>query len=297
MARVYAKDGVLWGCLRRSGRRRVLERPYDDGSVRGTWRRVRLRGRFVAWSTRLVDRCRTPCSPEYDRVTTWIESTDLQSGSRRQQVHDGSLASFEISRTGGIAYLLDTRELFVIDGGLHRVLDTDVVPGSVALRGSTLTWSSRGAQRTALVLGGTTCSPWGRVTRAWTEVVRAYERRGTLFGCAWLRAREVTLSSSAYANVEAAGRFVAWSEPGTVVVRDILGGREVRPAAGTVLDVALGGDGAVVWLEDGGRLLATRGTVPVEIASGAIEPGSLAVRRGVASWRQDGSERSAPVPA
>jgi hypothetical protein len=84
-------------------------------------------------------------------------------------------------------------------------------------------------------------------------------------------------------------------------VHDLLSGRTVRPAAaGFVDEVAVGGDGAVAWVESrageaGRRLLATRGATPVELAAGEIEPGSLAVRGGVVSWRQDGAARSAPV--
>ena len=300
VARVFERRGFVFACLRATGRRRALAGPYDDDTVTSEeWSDLVLNDSFVSWQRTHTDvSCKAACPPDYDATSEWIEAMDLRTGSRRQVFYGGTLSAHAVSRTGGLAFLVDRRVLWVADGGGKRVVDTtDIPPASLQMEGSTLTWrTAAGETRSRTVDGGTTCQPRVGGTRAWDDVGRAYDRDGVLYACRWLRNRPRRLTGAPHDHVEMAGRFVAWSEPGTVVVRDLITGREVRPPAGAVLDVALGGDGSVGWLESDGRLFATRGTVAHEVASGNVEPGSLRVQRGVLLWRQDGAERSATVP-
>jgi hypothetical protein len=291
VARIYARGDFLIGCLRRSGRRTQLFRNEDDGFAhRAAWGEVFLEGRFVAWTVTVVDGSVT---------TRWVATRDLRTRRSGDEVsYDGELQEVALSHTGGLA-IVSGGALKVRDGGGARILDRGVDPSTVTVSGSTLTWSSGGQEREALLAGGITCEPHAGFTLAWDDVGRAYDR-GTgraLVACAWRRPSRPVLTTAPHDHVKMAGRFVAWHEAGAVGIHDILTGRDVRPAAGAVIDLAVGGDGLVAWLEDDGRLLATRGITPREIASGSgIEPGSLRVRGGVVMWRQDGAERSAPVP-
>ena len=254
-----------------------------------------LAGGFAAFRTTYIDSsCKADCPPGYDPVATSIVAVDLRGGRARRIDYEGALAWLGVSDTGGVAYLFDGGELRIADAAGDRLLDGEA--SSPAVAGSRLRWTSGGAARTTLLAGGTTCQAGVGRTRAWDDVGRAYDRAGALYACRWLRSRARRLTRAPHDHVEMAGRFVAWSEPGTVVVRDLLQGREVRPAAGAVIDLAVGGDGAVGWLESDGRLLATRGTSAAQLGGGNIEPGSLAIRRGVLFWRQDGAEVSVRIP-
>lgn len=297
--RVYERAGFVFGCRRASGKRHALSSRYAQGElVPGPWGKVVLNGSFVAWNVLSVDvTCRNSCPSDYDVSREWVRTFDVRTGSWQVAVYEGDLSALAVSGTGGVAFVVDGR-LSVADGGGQRVVETaDIDPRTVRIEGSALTYRTEaGETRSRAVDGGTTCRARASTTLAWNDVGRAYDRDGVLYACRWLRNRQRRLTRAPHGHVELAGRFVAWSEPGTVVVRDLLRGREVRPSAGAVLDVALGGDGTVAWLEDGGRLLATRGIVARELAAGAIEPGSLAVRLGTVHWRQDGEPRSARVP-
>jgi hypothetical protein len=304
--RAYSLRGALYGCERRTGRARVLaDRPERDADHVERWRRpVRVKGRFVAWLTRIDYVCKTGsgCPPDDPGFSTSIDIADVRTGSRSGAGYTGTLGRVLVGETGSLVYVMTRAaapELWVTDGGGTRQLDGGDVRG-LQLRGTTLTWANTGQRRAAYVAGGTTCEPHVGHVRAWNEIARVYDRgapSAVLYGCLWRRSRPIRLTAAPHANVEVAGRFAAWSEPGSVVVRDLIGGRELRPPAGAaVQDVAVGGDGVVAWLEEDGRLLATRGTVPVELARGEIEPGSLAVRGGLVHWRQDGAARSAPAP-
>ncbi len=300
--RVYEDRRWLFACLRRTGKHRFLARTYDDEYVAsGGWSEVVLSETYVAWRYRSSDvSCKADCPPGYDGDSEWVEAIDMRTGSRRSAFYGGSLVVLALSRTGGLAYLTDAGVLWASDGGGDRVLATSGVdPRTVSMRGSLLGWRTEdGADGQALVEGGTTCRRRASVTRAWTDVGRVYDDGdGVLRSCRWTRNRHRRLTRAPHGHVEMAGRFVAWAEGDAVVVHDLLRGRRIRPAAGgLVVDVALGGDGAVAWLLSAGRLLATRGTVAAEIASGAIEAGSLAIRSGTLRWRQDGEPREAPVP-
>jgi hypothetical protein len=283
--RVYVSEPALVGCLRSTGERTKLAvRGFDEDIFASAgWGRVLVRRAFVAY------RWRFELSGE---VTESVRVVDLRRGTRRSTPYAPPLRALLLSPTGAAAYLSGDGLWAADGGGVRRLAGPEVDRSSLSLADATLRW----AGGEALVAGGVTCEPRLGVTLAWDDVGRVYDRGAerALFGCAWLRRSRVRLTSAPHDHVALAGRFVAWSEVGTVVVHDLLRGREVRPAAGTVLDVAVGGDGLVAWVEPG-RVLATRGLVAREIATGDVDPGSLAVRGGTVLWRQDGVERSAPV--
>jgi hypothetical protein len=284
---VYERDAALVGCLRRSGGRTKLAVRVDDEDVfaYGAWGHIVLRGAFVAyrWHFELSG-----------QVTDSLRVVHLRSGSRRSTPYAPPLRALLLSATGGLAYLSDDGLWAADGGGVRRLAGPDVDRSSISLSGSTLRWP--GGE--ALVAGGTTCEPRLAPSLAWDDVGRAYDLGPSgsrvLYACLWARSRRIRLSAAPHAQVEIAGRFVAWTEAGIVVVRDLIRGREVRPAAGTVLELAVGGDGLVAWAQPG-RILATRGTIALEVGTGDVDPGSLVVRSGTVLWRQDGVERSAPV--
>jgi hypothetical protein len=295
-ARVYERSDVLYGCDRLTGRHRRLARQYlDDIFLLESWVDPLLNERFVAWRDRRIDAsCKAECPPDYDAETTSIVAVDLRTGSRRAVPYEGTVVAHAVSRTGGLAFLIDRRELWVADGGGRRVVElAEIEPASLRMRRSTLTWESGGERRSRPVDGGTTCRPRLGGTRAWNDVGRVYQRGDVLVGCTWFRSRSARLTSAPAEHVAMAGRFAAWAERGAVVVHDLLYGREIRPAAGTVVDLAIGGDGLVAWLEADGSLFAGRGLEPVLLDRGAIEPGSLLIQRGFVTWRRDGAMRGA----
>ncbi|MDQ5807432.1 MAG: hypothetical protein M3320_02030 [Actinomycetota bacterium] len=302
IARVYERRNTLFGCFRLTGAKRTLARSYDDGYVTsGGWESVVLNETYVAWIGRHSDvSCKADCPPGHDGESEWIGAIDLRTRSRRSVFYGGRATALAISATGGLAYLIDDRELWVADGGGRRLVASGPFDQPFELVGSLLRWYPAGGRAgQAYVYGGTTCQPRAGRTVAWNDVVRAYEHDdpapGALYGCTWTRSRPVLLTTAPHAHVETAGRFVAWTEGDAVVLHDMLFGREVRPAAGgPVHEIAVGGEGVVAWLA-GDTLYGARGTVPVELARGAIEPGSLRVHATVVFWRQDGAERSTRV--
>jgi hypothetical protein len=291
VARVYARRGVLYGCLRSTGRHRAVARNFrSDAVFVERWSDVVLRGRWVAFTVRTRDTtCKADCPPDHEPVARVLRVTDLRTGETGYAEYDGKLEGVVLTPTGGAAYVLDGA-LWASDvRGAHELDPGPVEPESVRASSSLVVWTNEGRQRAALVAGGPTCIPRMGRTRSWNDVVRVFELDGSLYGCRWLRSRSIQLTRAEHDHVRASGRFVAWSEPGAVVVRDFLEGREVRPEAGDVVELALGGDGTVAWVQDDGRLLATRGTEGRELARGGIEPGSLSVRDGTVSWRQNGA--------
>ena len=110
-ARVYERrteEGTaLVGCVRSSGRRRLIEEAYDDDYVSSAdYANVRLAGRHVAWSWTESDiSCKAACPPGYDATTEGIASYDLRHGSARIVAGTSPVGrALVLSRSGGFAW-------------------------------------------------------------------------------------------------------------------------------------------------------------------------------------------------
>ena len=70
----------LTGCLRKTGRKLVVVREYDDGFVEsGVFRDVRLAGRFVAVVFDATDiSCKAACPPDYEPTQTSVVISNVR---------------------------------------------------------------------------------------------------------------------------------------------------------------------------------------------------------------------------
>jgi hypothetical protein len=146
----------LYGCLRSSGLRRLLEDSYDDFYVTsGKYDHVRVAGRFVAWQFTATDiSCKAACPPDYDPTVTGLFVRDLRA--RRNVTVDGEVAAhgrLVLTAHGALAWTEDSTlgvAVQAFDGSGKRTLDDGAVaPGSLRLAGSTASWTNGGEQRTA----------------------------------------------------------------------------------------------------------------------------------------------------
>lgn len=142
-------DERLFGCLYSKGRRVPLAEAYDDDYVSAEeFRKVRLRGRFVAWEQESYDiSCKTGCPPGHQATTWRVHSVDLRS--RRDRSYRGAVLgdSLVLGRLGTPAWLEPLGDSVRVRAG-GAALDEGAV-ASLALRGSTLTWTNAGHQRGA----------------------------------------------------------------------------------------------------------------------------------------------------
>jgi len=159
LVRVYyvSRNGNrrLTGCLRATGRKRLVVREYDDGYVEsGAFRDVRLAGRFVAVVYEATDvSCKAACPPDYEATQTSVVISDVRSRRDRTTLTQAQKGSLRLSTAGVAAWLAPIEgglELHGYDGGGERVLDSGAIdPAAVALAGLRLTWANAGAPRSA----------------------------------------------------------------------------------------------------------------------------------------------------
>jgi hypothetical protein len=148
-------DRRLSGCLRATGRKLLLAAEYDDGYVEsGTYRDVRLAGRFVALVSDAIDvSCKAACPPDYEATQTTVAIRDIRSRHSQFIRTHAQAGSLRLSATGVAAWLAPIAggfDLQVFDGASYRALDSGAIdPASVALAGLHLTWANAGAPRSA----------------------------------------------------------------------------------------------------------------------------------------------------
>ena len=159
LVRVYSvsRNGNrrLTGCLRKTGRKLVVVREYDDGYVEsGAFRDVRLAGRFVAVVFDATDvSCKAACPPDYEATKTSVVISDIRTRRDRTTRTHAQTGSLRLSTAGVAAWLAPTPggfEVHAFDGDGEPVLDSGAIdPASLALAGLQLTWANAGAARSA----------------------------------------------------------------------------------------------------------------------------------------------------
>ena len=159
LVRVYSvsRNGNrrLRGCLRATGRRVLVVREYDDGYVEsGTYRDVRLAGRFVAVVFDATDvSCKADCPPDYEATQTSVVISDVRSRRDRTTRTHETPGSLRLSTAGVAAWLAPIAggfEVHAYDGSGEPVLDSGAIdPASLSLAGLHLTWANGGVARSA----------------------------------------------------------------------------------------------------------------------------------------------------
>ena len=159
LVRVYSvsRNGnrKLTGCLRRTGRKLVVVREYDDGYVEsGEFRDVRLAGRFVAVVFDATDvSCKAACPPDYEPTQTSVVISDIRARRDRTTRTHAQAGSLRLSTAGVAAWLAPIEgglELHAYDGAGESVLDSGALdPASLTLSGLQLTWANAGAPKSA----------------------------------------------------------------------------------------------------------------------------------------------------
>ena len=141
----------LTGCLRKTGRKLLVVREYDDGFVEsGVFRDVRLAGRFVAVVFDATDiSCKAACPPDYEPTQTSVVISNIRTRRDRTTRTHAQAGSLRLSTAGVAAWLAPIAgglELHGYDGDGERVLDSGAVdPASLKLAGLQLTWANAGA--------------------------------------------------------------------------------------------------------------------------------------------------------
>jgi hypothetical protein len=162
-ARVYktrTEEGTrLVGCVRSSGRRRLLAEASDDDYVSSAdYANVRLAGRHVAWSWTESDiSCKAACPPGYDPTFESIVSYDLRHGSTREVAATRPVGrALVLSRSGGFAWAGRTDPTGPVEihasvrGDEDVVLDSgDIDPASLAIEITIISWLHDGGERFA----------------------------------------------------------------------------------------------------------------------------------------------------
>jgi hypothetical protein len=148
----------LYACLRSNGRRQLLTRSYDDDYVTsGSYDRVKVAGRFVAWQFTATDiSCKAGCPPGYDSTTADLHVRNLRE--RKTQDVAGEVASdgrLVLTNGGAIAWTerpdgapIEVNSSTIV--GPERLDSGDgIVPGSLRLQGRTAFWENAGETKSA----------------------------------------------------------------------------------------------------------------------------------------------------
>ena len=136
-ARVYERNGSVYGCLVSTGRSRVLD---EDDDLYNSVYPVRLAGRFVAWGFSHTPECKADCPPG-TTGSGYLGLIDLRSGRRRTT--DAGPGSLVVTRFGAVAWIDSARSVNAWDGAGKRVLDAGPVTSTkLRLVGSLVLWRS-----------------------------------------------------------------------------------------------------------------------------------------------------------
>jgi hypothetical protein len=156
---------LLMGCLWSRNRPFVMGEAWSDGYVVfESFDRLRLRGHFAAWLfTRSEFPCKGACPPGYDGTTQKVEVYDMRTGTKAKQMATKSqLTALRLNAAGSLAWLRSAGganyEAHAWDRSGHTVVDTGPI-SQFRLRGSTLSWLSGDAERTAALRGSAASAP------------------------------------------------------------------------------------------------------------------------------------------
>lgn len=139
---------ILFGCLRKDGRRVRLAEQYDDDLyVSRTFSKVRLNGRFVVWQYQATDvSCKADCPPGYQPTQSDVQVANLRTRRVRDYPGRANDALF-VTRRGTPAWLEGDGDQVRVHAGL-KVLDTGRID-SLTLRGYELGWANAGVVKSA----------------------------------------------------------------------------------------------------------------------------------------------------
>jgi hypothetical protein len=145
----------LIGCLRSDNKRQTLAHGYDDVETSGSFDRVKVAGRFVAWQFTSYDvSCKATCPPGYDPYSIHITIRDLRK--HKTVMVDGRVATkgrLVLTSGGAIAWTQDTAtdvEVNAYDAAKRHQLDHGPIPpDSLKLKGKTASWTNAGQPKSA----------------------------------------------------------------------------------------------------------------------------------------------------
>ena len=155
--KVKNQDGGfnLIGCLRSDNKRQTLAHGYDDIETSGSFDRVKVAGRFVAWQFTAYDvSCKAACPPGYDPYSIHFTIRDLRK--HKTVMVDGHVAPkgrLVLTTGGAIAWTQDTAsdvEVNAYDAAKRHQLDHgDIAPDSLTLKGKIASWTNAGQPKSA----------------------------------------------------------------------------------------------------------------------------------------------------
>jgi hypothetical protein len=133
VARVFEREqdadvrSTLHGCLFARDRSVSLATAYDDDYVTAEgYDDVRLRGRYVAWTTFYEDSsCKAACPPDYDATSYSVRVRDLRRPGGRSATTVTPARRLALSRAGAVAWVEDD-EVHLLNSAGHEVVATDV---------------------------------------------------------------------------------------------------------------------------------------------------------------------------
>ena len=172
----------LMGCLKPNGRAFFLDflSQAGDSNV-GVLESPRAAAPFVAYAIQASDEI----AGKYGQPSTsyiHIESVNLRTGKKvtysqfvqqpdQQSTAEAAVPNLQVTTSGWIAWILSSAKgetLYAFDSGGRRILDTGSIdPKSLAVSGSTVTWTNAGVQRSA-TLGPPSNSPPAKTSASLT---------------------------------------------------------------------------------------------------------------------------------
>src|SRR3954470_13390466 len=145
---VYTRGGgsKLYGCLRRTGRSRLLVGPGDGYVTFNSFGHVTLAGHVVGYAETLTDvSCKADCPPEYEPTRNYVVADDLQKHQTRTV--SAFATTVAVNAQGWLAWLQaagDQSELhFSKAPGADTMLDTGALD-RLSFCGNQLLWRNGG---------------------------------------------------------------------------------------------------------------------------------------------------------
>ena len=141
-----AKGSRLYGCLRRTGRSRLLVGSGDGYGTFISFSHVTLAGHVVGYAETLTDiSCKADCPPDYDPTRDYVVADDLRKHQTRTVT--ASATTVAVNARGWLAWLQaagDQSELHISQGpGVDTVVDTGTLD-RVSFCGAQLLWRNAG---------------------------------------------------------------------------------------------------------------------------------------------------------
>src|SRR3954453_7752093 len=150
-ARVYtrAAGARLYGCLRRTGRSKLLVGPGDDYVISNSFSHVTLAGHVVGYAESTTDvSCKADCPPDYQPTRSFVVADDLRTGRTRSV--QAAATAVAVNASGWLAWLQSAGEQTELHLSKAAQADTLVDTGALdrlSLCGRQLLWRNGGQGR------------------------------------------------------------------------------------------------------------------------------------------------------